>query len=250
MGDFTQRTGSGLTADIPLRDARDTRVISNGGFDQLTFDGSHIIDIPGWESDTAIAGDSSDYTALQYSTGSPTNTYQAPYNEADTRYALNIKATRTLTRRLDVNVAKALPGPLFGQLAWNRQLGTGSGSLTVSVGGLTTGAIAVSAQTGWQTSRLPLTTAAWPRNLYAEPLTISIAWTRTAGDLAIDDFILVPFDEFAGQRLVGVGGATPAQERDFWTWTNTETGAVIQWWIRHAYEVSWNHSGTPTVADP
>jgi len=235
-----QRTGSGTDTTLALADHTDS-MVRNAGFDQ-TDSATTPTALTEWTSSTAVVGDGSDYTF------DASNIYQARYSASEVRYAINVKLTRDLTQRLDAR-GTAITRPIYGQIAYNRAVGAASGTLALTLGALTA-SVAVAAQTGWNLLRLPLTTTAWPRNLYADPLTLTISWTRTAGELLLDDLVVVPYVSVANQYLCAVGGQSPLQERDFFTWTLGHTGAVIQEWIWRAYDAYWPHSATPDIADP
>lgn len=246
-----QRVGSGIREELTCIDARRggaQAIITNGGFDSITEDGGFVIDVPGWTSDVDYIGDGTDFEK------DTTNTYQPANLPDEVRAALNIKLSRTLTQRLDarsVRLARELP--IGGQIAFNAQVGTAVGSLTISLGALTA-TVSVTGLTGWQLLAMPLTDKAWPRNLYADPLEASVQFTRTSGELLIDDFVLAPFENIGGHWLQAIGGATAFQERDTASWSVTKTtgAGVIQEWIWRAYEVHWPHdvSASAGLADP
>jgi hypothetical protein len=114
--------------------------------------------------------------------------------------------------------------------------------------------VAVGSVSGWNVLYLPATTAAWPRNLYAEPLTCEVDFLgRSSGELLVDDLVLRPYTLItpSNEWVMAVGGRTPFQERDTASWANTETGAIVQRWIRRGYNFYWPHTaGTPTVDEP
>ena len=244
-----QRSGSGTEFRLACVDHRSS-IVRNAGFENRSGTDAAPTGITSWTSDVAVIGDGTDY---QFST----TVYQSGRNASERRRSLQILLDRTLTQRLDLSGRGLTKGvPMYGQLAWKADGGTaGVGTLTFSIGALTV-SVVISGQTGWNVLQLPLTTTAWPRNIYdSDPLTVTVDWVRTSGDILIDDVILVPFTKVprSNEWLVAVGGATPFVERDFGTWTNTEQDspyAVIQDFIWRGYGVYWNHSTTPSITDP
>ena len=220
-------------------------LIANAGFEQRGGTNALPTSITSWTSDTAVIGDGSDFEFDE------TNIYHPATNANDTRRALNVKLTRTLTQRLDLT-GRTLPHgiPLYYQIAYNRTVGSASGTLALHIGTQSV-SVAVSAQSGWQTLVLTVDENCFPANMYEDQLDAKIVWTRTGGEVLLDDIILVPMTLIGNEWLYAVGGQTPfeASTPDKWTWTNSEVGAVNQRWLWRAYDVSWPSASSPTVTD-
>jgi hypothetical protein len=138
-------------------------------------------------------------------------------------------------------------------VAWNRQVGSASGTLTLALGSKTTNVV-VAAQTGWQVLYLPVTYLnCWPDNFMQNDMTLYIDWARTSGDLLIDDVMLVPMSAFRGQWYMPIGGATPYVKGDKFTWSDSiSSDSIIQYWLAHAFSMYLPHNaaGAETWADP
>jgi hypothetical protein len=157
-----------------------------------------------------------------------TNYYRGDPNDGDAPQALNIKATANVVQALTVNnVRLDASTPYFLQVAWNRSVGGASGTLTVYMGSQST-TVAVAAQSGWQLLQVgPF----FPRQFAETAMDIRIEWTRTAGDLLVDDVLFVPGQQYNGLWYWLIGGATAFLLDDTFTWTDLETGAILQYWF-------------------
>lgn len=218
--------GSGLVSQFNAMSARSS-ILSNPSFSlwegALATTPTIITD---WTSNVAIVGDGSDYTL------DGVNYYRNIAGE--TPYALNIKLTRTLTQKLNLrNTALDKDAPYMVQVAWNRAVGAASGTLELHIGSRSVSVVAA-AQAGWQILRIALDTNSWPENFEQNETQVKLVWTRTGGNLLVDEVLVVPGVNFGGGWYWPVGGSTPWLLDDEFTWTDTEVGAKLQRWFFRA----------------
>jgi hypothetical protein len=181
------------------------------------------------------------------------------YEGITTPRSVKISATDYMEQALSIKrTAFDQNTPWYCQLAWNRELYTASGTLQITLGGVTASVVAA-AQTGWQILRIVLGQNNWPKKWNTTDPKVRVDWTRTGGTIAIDDFMLVPMTNIDGLWCCPVGGRTKwlapkaAGVADVYTWTNALVGSdsIIQYWLNKAYRRQLPHTtGAPTITDP
>ena len=143
--------------------------------------------------------------------------------------------------------------PVYVQLAFNRQVFSGDGTLLLQVGPLGA-SVVLAAQTGWNILRVPVSTDNWFENFNADPLVVRITLSgNTTGDVLIDDITMGRYTNFDGSWYAMVGGATPFLADDEFTFSDTATESVIQYWLWRvygAYLPSVTAVSPPTWVDP
>lgn len=205
--------------------------------------------ISNWTSTATVNGTNFDFDSTNFFRASPEEKRQG------TSYALNIKASTVLTQKLSTRRLRLNPAvPYLILLRYNRQVGSASGTLDLRVG-TTEATVAVSAQTGWNTLAITMNSGAWLENFDEDDLTIDIDWTRTGGNLLIDDLVFVPLVPYGGLWWAFVGGATHALIGDTWSFTDALLGSdgKVQSWLWRAfnqYVPVHTGSGNPTITDP
>jgi hypothetical protein len=232
-----ERVGSGVDTTIRAVSAKDSStLVSNPTFSQGTTGSS----VTGWTITVGTAANTATDT---------TNYYLA--DEGETGTALELTASVTLTQKLNTYGRKLDPTvPYYCEIAWNRAVGSAEGTLALHLGSKSTSVVA-SAQSGWQILYLPLTTDRWYKNFTEADLDLQIVWTRTAGDLLIDRVILVPMTQIGGTWFALVGGGTAFVLNDAGSWSDTETGAVMQNLLADYTGGGYlPHTASPTRADP
>lgn len=239
-------SGSGGTVDIRAASWLSS-ILRNTSFEDYT--GSAI------SSPTAITDWTSDITVSGNYELDETNYYRAQQNVTTPR-SLKIKATAVLSQKLSTFNTKIDPlRPYYLQIAWNREVGTASGTLLIRLGAQSNSVVAA-AQTGWQILKCPssLGQNCWYKNFDEQDLDITIEWTKTSGNILVDDVILVPFSLFDGTWYLVVANNTshvPARKDDLYTWTDTiATDSVLQYWVWRAFQRYLPHSGAPSITDP
>jgi hypothetical protein len=242
--DGLQLSGSGQKRNIAALSARNSRV-GNPSFSQFGGTISSPTSITSWTSSVTV--NSTNYSLDQ------TNYYRDFQGDA-TPTSLNVKVTANLTQKLSLFNTKLRPDvPYMLQVAWNRQVGSASGTLLIRMGAVSN-SVAVAAQTGWQVLRVVASPGQnnWFRQFNEQDLDIAIEWTRTAGELLIDDVLLVPATQFDGTWNWVIGGSTPFLRNDSFTATDTEVGSILQYWFWRAYGryLPSATGGTETWTDP
>jgi len=246
------RDGSGIDTTLTCVDSAN-QIVQNSGWDLLTGTEAEPTDIPSWTSSTAVS--SATYT---FESGAA-EIYQPRTRATETRRSLNIKSfSTTLTQRFDLR-SRTIPAgvPLMMQLAWNRELGTGDGTITIKLG-TATDSVVMAAQTGWDVLRLTIGSGSWPVNFNENEIDVEISRTLgTTGSIHIDDLILVPWSKLlerggGGSYWLMVGGRTPFLQGDKFTVTDALAGAdgKIQSMIWRGYGLSLPSDAAPTVTDP
>lgn len=248
--DLVDVSGSGQVINLQCQDAGTSR-LSNPSFSRYDGDAT---------APTAIG----DWTPLSNITNfviDETNYYRAFDGDLTSSgaasAALKIVGNDTISQQLSVRgnpLSQYVP--MYLQIAWNRSIGSGDGTLTLTLGGVTA-SVALSAQSGWQILRIAIGQNNWLRQFSAQDLSVKIQLaSRTTGYVLVDDVILVPYTPFlnAGDWLCAVGGSTPFLVGDSFSWADTcsADSKIIGEWCR-AYpdiECPFPPASSPTVADP
>ena len=231
--DITTR-GTGVPGFLTGKSADDS-LLSNASFSLKSGTAALPTEITNWTSSVAVIGDGTDY---QLDT---TNYYRAADIESTTPASLRIYLSRTLTQKLSVRGTRLDRNrPYYLQLAWNSNIGSGAGTLTLNYGAQTVNVV-IAAGTGWTILRIPITSAAWPLNAYEADPDISIQWAKTSAVgtyINIDDVIFTQYEEFGGTFYAVVGGVTAFQIDDQFTFTDTATDtSILQRWFWWAYGI-------------
>jgi hypothetical protein len=247
--DALQFSGSGGTKDIPVLNWQSS-LLQNTSFENFSGTIAAPTDITSWTASVTV-------NATNYSL-SEANVYRQQQGIATPR-SLNFKTTSNITQKLSTFNRKLNPlVPYFLQVAWNREVGSAGGTLAIHLGSQSNSVVAA-AQTGWQILRCPTTFGQnnWYKNFDEQDLDIKIDWTRTSGELLVDDVLLVPFTLFDGTWYAitaNASGATahaPFFKDDIFTWSDTiATDSILQYWFYRAFGRYLPHSGSPTIADP
>ena len=164
------------------------------------------------------------------------------------KYKSNDTLTQTLTNPVfDEDV------PIYVQVAYNSTVGSGDGTLTLTLG-TSTVSVATTGAGGWKILKIALDEDSWYTDFKAIPMTMSIALSgNTTGYVLVDDVVVVEMDSFDGSWYTLVGGATPFQIEDEFTWTDSAVdAAIIQkfLWIYFGEYLPGNKAGTETWSDP
>lgn len=220
-------TGSGLLETINAKSARDSLLL-NPSFSQFSGTATAPTAITSWTS--SIAVNAANY---QFITGAAGAAIYRDFVSDTTPYALDVLATANLSQALSVRGTQLDPSvPHLLQVAWNRELGAASGTVTFRMGAQST-AVVVAAQLGWQTTLVPTVfgTNSWYRSFDEQDLDIRIEWARTAGTIRFDDVLFLPMELIDGLYYAPIGGTVPFLREDTFSTTDTEIGAVIQTWV-------------------
>jgi hypothetical protein len=232
-----ERVGSGVDTTIQAVSGSDSaRIVTNPTFTL----GTSASSITGW----TVASGNVNTTAQD-----TTNYYVA--DEGETGTSLSSTASITLYQQLNTYGRKLDPSvPYYVEVAYNAQVGTAVGDLRLDFGS-DYDTVAVGGKTGWQVLYLPLDDDRWLRNFAEDNLDLRITWTRTSGTIRIARVMVVPMEQIAGTWFTLLGGATPFVIGDAGSWTDTETGAVVQNFLADYTAGGYlPHAVSPTRADP
>ena len=179
--------------------------------------------------------------------------YYRKLNGETTPYALQYGANGYVQQSLDDRRIRVNPRvPMYCQAAWNREVGAGDGTLTLTLGNKTA-SVVLAAQTGWQILRIALDDDCWYKNWKKNDalLKIDLA-SRTTGTVLVDDVIVAPMQLFNGGWYAVVGGATPFLRDDVFTFTDTEVGSILQYffWLYFGRHLPHTTGGGVTWAEP
>lgn len=237
--DGMETLGSGLVGQIPALSARTSeQLIDNASFE--TYSASATPRFTSWTltSGTTPTQDTTNYYRIMPGT--------------TTGDAAVFSANALLTQELSVRGTKLNPGvPYYLQVAYNRQVGTFTGDLKISLGN-TSKTVSLAAQTGWNILRLDLGTGLWFKTFNKQDLAVTVQVLNfSSGTLLVDDVILAPMAQADGCYYAVVGGATPFLRDDSFTFTDTGgTSAIIQYWLWRTFGRYLPHSGSPTWTEP
>lgn len=218
--DGLETLGSGYRGVLRAVSARDSaNLINNPSFD--TYDATLT---PRFDSWTLTSGT----TPTQ-----DTSNYYRAMPGSSTNGAAVFGANALLTQTLAVRGTKLSPSvPYYLQVAYNRQVGSFTGDLKITLGA-TTKTVSLAAQTGWNVHRLDIGTGNWFKNFNAADLAVTVqVLNYSAGTLLVDDMIFAPYSQADGCYYAVVGGSTPFLKEDSATFTDSGgTSAIIQYWL-------------------
>ena len=235
-------TGTGGSGEITVRSS-DTSILTNSSFGD--FDGAAAApsDIVGWTP--GIAG----FTSFEID---EVNFFRQANNE-EKGAALKFTATDTLTQKLTVSgeSLEAEQPYLLSFRARRDVAPAASGTLIVSAGSRSV-TVVFAAQVGYNVFNLLIDQNLFGENMYQDDFEVKLDWTRTAGDLLIDELIFQQIDEVEGTWPIIETGATLFQRGDKASYTDTslDTG-IRQKWFWRIYDYYAPHTtGAPTIPDP
>lgn len=242
------RTGSDTDTTLGAVSSRNSQVL-NGGFDSFSPIGTPAApdDILNWESDIAVNGTNYEFDS--------TNIFHPLENANDSRFSLRMKVSAELTQRLDL-AGFTLPtaDPLHVQIAFNREVGGGTGTLEIAIGA-TVQTVTLAAQTGWNVLTFALGTKNWWKAATETNPEIRVKYTKTGGTfINIDDYIVTTFTRIDGAYLAAVGGTIAWLREDEFTWSSVlaTVDSIIQriLFLLYGEDGYLPHSATPTITDP
>ncbi|MCB0383760.1 MAG: hypothetical protein KDD43_00085 [Bdellovibrionales bacterium] len=223
--------------------------ITNPSFAELDGTEGAPTTIPGWTWDGDVATD------LELDS---TNYYVAsPVENDGTPRALKIKDNGNLSQKLSLNNLSLSPFvPYFCMIFYNREVGSGSGTLTLHLGSKTT-AVSLGSETGWRPLLVPSAPGqnCWFENFNEADLDIVIQMASISGTVLVDHLIFQPFDEVFGSWLKVVQGQTNFQRGDLFTFTDTVSAeAILQYWTWRFFGpgayLPHITGGSETISDP
>jgi hypothetical protein len=243
--------GSGLGSNVSIRShhagsGAGGSLLTNSSFSD--YNSSNTPKFTSWTQDSGAANISQD-TTNYYRSHPGASTDGSLKLSGDAKISQAVSAMRV--RQLDANT------PYFLRLMYNRQTGSGDGTLAIRLGSHSVTAT-MSAQTGWNELLLTIGQNSWYKNFNEDPLDVEIELSSwSSGYVLVDDVILAPFDFIDGTYWFLRGNSathTPWLVDDFLSFTDTggaPTTGKIQWWCWVAglgYLPST--TGTPEFTDP
>lgn len=233
--------GSGLLSQIRCFSAADS-LLSNPSFSDFGGTITSLTSLTNWTAASSLANFNLDQS-----------NYYRDFPGDTTPAALKFLANDNVSQRLSVRGANLdATVPYYIQLAYNRQVGSGDGTLTLALGSQTV-SVALVAQTGWNVLRLTIGQKNWYKTWAEDNADVVITLgSRTTGSVLVDDVLLVPYVPFDNLWYCPIGGATPFLVNDYFTFTDALTGSdsVLQKWLWRALNAYLPHSGAPTISDP
>lgn len=238
--------GSGIVGGIRTLSASDS-LLRNPSFESFAGDDiNNLTELTGWTFNTGSVGNQN---------LDETNVFRGFEGDGGTPRALNLTESVNISQTLEENNNTVSPAvPMGLALAFNREVGSGDGTLTIHLGSQSTN-VAVSAQTGWNRLFLPFDTNLWYRNWQEDEADVVIDWSRNSGDLLVDDFLLVTGTLIDGSWWWLFGGETPFLREDEVSVTDSiDVEGVLQRHLVRAFGRYLPHdtsgSGNVTWADP
>ena len=249
--DLLKIVGSGKSGIISALSARSAQTyINNPSFDQYSGTLAVPTAITDWTPNSGV------YTAFEID---QTNFYRSFYG-ASNPGALKIKGNDKVVQKFTVRNLQWNPNlPLFARIAYNREVGTGDGTLTLKIGSISA-SVVLAAQTGWNMLTWPgdgsggvlMDYRAWHKNWNTTNPGIEVQLAgRTTGSVLVDDLIISPYANFDGLWYSVVGGSTPFLRNDSLSWTDSEVGSVLQYFFWLAFgRYLPSTTGAPSWTDP
>lgn len=240
--DALKITGSGLTTQIRGVSARDS-LTGNSSFTRYSGTTASPTAIDDWVVGTNIAN-------FQIDTG---NYYRTDPSDGGSPASLVFETNDYVSQAFSVRNIDINPNvPYYCSIAYNRQVGSGDGNLTITCGDQTA-TVALSSQTGWNILEVAIGQKSWLKTFNASVPVVKIELaSNTTGTVLVDDLIFTPFQPFDGLWYLPLGGATPFLRLDDFTWTDSATESVLQFWFWKSLGRYLPHAtgGSITWADP
>lgn len=234
-------SGSGLVTQVRAFCAADS-LLSNPSFSDFSGSVSSLTALTGWTAGSSLAN-----FALDQSN------YYRDFPGDTTPASLKISANDNVSQKLSVRGASLDPTvPYYIQLAYNRQVGSGDGTLTLALGSQNA-SVALAAQTGWNILRIAVGQKNWYKTWAQDQPAVTITLgSRTTGYVLVDDVILVPYVPFDNLWYCPVGSATPFMVNDYFTFADALSGSdsVLQYWLWRACNAYVPHDPSPSISDP
>lgn len=240
--DLLDIRGSGTIFNVRAYSARDS-LINNPSFSIVTGTTPTVTSLVDWTLDSGT---------LPVVDG--TNYFRG-FQGDTTPYAAKFAADASISQLLSVRGASFDPLTPYNLIvAYNRSTGSGTGTLTITVGDSTVSVNLTTASSGWNRVTLNLSSSdLWFANFNASNPVVRIAISGSSGYTLIDDVLLVPGTNLDGTYFFICGGATKFLMDDQFSWLDSNNDAeygIIQRWMNRKYGRSFPSSLSPTFADP
>jgi len=248
LKDELKRSGSGLMGSL-AGSVSDDSILSNPSFQSFGGTAASPTSITDWTSSITV-----DDTNFVFDS---TNTFRKGPSDGDTTYSLKVKTACNLTQELSVsgnNLSRSLPYAMV--LIYNAETFSGQGDLVVRMGGVSSGTVTVTGQTGWQVLVVPVTQnwAHWYKVFQEDDLAIDIDLTgMSGGSVLLGEALFIsgtPFDNLWYWVLPSSGNATylPPEIDDEFTFLDTAADtSLIQKWVVRAWNYYFPHSNGSSI---
>lgn len=215
--DLLEVSGSGIQAGLRSLSARDSLLL-NPSFSSFSGTISALTELSNWTPTTAL----SNFTLDE-------SNYYRDFVGDTTPRSLIIGANDSVTQKLSVRGTRLSPNvPTFLQVAYNRQIASADGTLRIRMGSQTA-TVSLSAQTGWNLLRMAIDQNLWLENWTEDEADIYVGVeSGSTFGCRVDDVMFVQWTPIDGSWWLNLGGATPYQIDDTFTFTDTEVGSIIQ----------------------
>lgn len=248
LKDELKRSGSGLMGSL-AGSVSDDSILSNPSFQSFGGTAASPTSITDWTSSITV-----DDTNFIFDS---TNTFRKGPSDGDTTYSLKVMDACNLTQELSVsgnNLSRSLPYAMV--LIYNAETFSGQGDLVVRMGGVSSGTVTVTGQTGWQVLVVPVAQnwAHWYKVFQEDDLAIDIDLTGlTSGSVLLGESLFLsatPFDSLWYWVLPSSGNATyiPPEIDDQFTLLDTDADtSIIQKWVYRAWNYYFPHSNGSSI---
>lgn len=185
-----------------------------------------------------------------------TNYYRGHPGDGDAPRSLIFTGNDKITQKLSVSGTRLRRDiPMYCRVMYNRQVGSGDGTLTLRCGSASAN-VSLVAQTGWNELKIAVGTSCWPANFYEDEIDIEIELSsNTTGSVRVQDVIFAPWTFWDGAWVIGIGGAVPFVLEDVFTSTDsggTAASAKVQYynWLAGFGYMPSVANGSETWSDP
>jgi hypothetical protein len=235
--------GSGKISNLRATTSRDS-VIGNASFTNFQGTAAVPTSLTDWTVGT-IADVELDTT----------NFYVPDPSDGGNTAALKFTGNTTVTQAFTVrNVTLDPYMPYKAHLWYNRQVGTGDGTITFTFCGVSA-SVVLAAQTGWNKLEIAIGTDCWFKNFNTgvDDMKVEIELSgNTTGTVLVDTVMCMPWQSFDGEYYFIEDGQTEFLFDDVYTWTDSATEAILQrfFWINFGRYLPHATGGSVTWADP
>lgn len=243
--DLLNMQGNGIVAGVNCFSARDSFLL-NPSFSRYSGSAAVPTEITSWTPNTNIANFAIDES--NYYRDFPGDTLNSG---AAGSASLKISAADKLSQALSLRGTPLDPEtPMHLEIAYNRQIGSGSATLKIELGSLST-TVVLAAQTGWNKLYMPIGQNCWHRMWNQDAPSVKVGLSAyTSGYVLVDDFLLVPWLYLDGDWVMPIGGSTPFMNEDTFSWADSATEGKIQKWMKRGFKRYLPSAGSPSISDP
>lgn len=240
--DLLQLAGSGNLTAMQSYSARNSLIL-NPSFSQISGTTPTVDSFDNWTKDSGTLP-----------TAEGTNYFRG-FQGDSTPYAAKFSADCVLSQKLSLSRNSFDPNtPYLLVAAYNRSIGSGTGTFTIQLGSKTNSVTLASASSGWQRLALLLTNAdTWFDNWNTTDASVKLTISGSSGYTLVDDVLLVPMSYIGGTWWAICGGATLFLKDDKFAWTDANSdpyrGLNSKWFWWSYGRLPAPAASSPTWAD-